>query len=141
MSVTQHRSGAEHANATVDIDADVELLTEQINALKELGGQGQVSEGQRYDFSIRWGTIQAGRLRRLVHYSALGMLTDADERRFQELCAELRSLSGLIDRFRLAQPVFTEGKPARAKRHRAPKQSKSSPGTPARRPEIRSPAV
>ena len=139
MSVTQHRTGAE--GTRVDIDADVELLTEQIKALKELGSQGQVSEGQRYDFSIRWGTIQAGRLRRLVHYSSLGMLNDADERRFQELCTELRSLSGLIDRFRLAHPVFTEGKPAKAKRFRAPRQSKSSPGTPARRSESPSPAI
>ena len=134
MSVTQHRPGAEPTGPTVDIDADVELLTEQIKALKELGSKGQVSEGQRYDFSIRWGTIQAGRLRRLVHYGALGMLTDADERRFQALCAELRSLSGLIDRFRLAQPVFTEGKPAKAKRHRAPRQTSSWRGSP-RRPE------
>jgi hypothetical protein len=141
MSVTRHGTESERAGVTVDIDADVELLTEQIKALKELGSQGQVSEGQRYDFSIRWGTIQAGRLRRLVHYSALCMLTDADERRFQELCAELRSLSGLIDRFRLAQPVFTEGKSARARRHRAPRQSKSSPGTPARHPENPSPAA
>ncbi|OBF87260.1 hypothetical protein A5791_19465 [Mycobacterium sp. 852002-51163_SCH5372311] len=138
MSVTQHRTGAEGTG--VDINADVELLTEQIRALKELGSQGQVSEGQRYDFSIRWGTIQAGRLRRLVHYSALGMLTEADEHRFHELCAELRTLTGLIDRFRLAQPVFTEGKPAKAKRHRAPRQSSSWRGSP-RRPESPSPAI
>jgi hypothetical protein len=138
MSVTQHRTDAESTG--IDINADVELLNEQIRALKELGSQGQVSEGQRYDFSIRWGTIQAGRLRRLVHYNALGMLTDADERRFQELCAELRSLSGLIDRFRLAQPVFTEGKPAKAKRHRVPRQSSSWRGNP-RRPGSPSPAT
>ncbi|OBA80326.1 hypothetical protein A9W99_19130 [Mycobacterium sp. 1164966.3] len=139
MSVTQHRTDAENTGV-VDINADVELLTEQIRALKELGSQGQVSEGQRYDFSVRWGTIQAGRLRRLVHYSALDMLTDADERRFQELCIELRSLSGLIDRFRLAQPVFTEGNPAKAKRYRAPRQSSSWRGSP-RRPESPSPAT
>jgi hypothetical protein len=139
MSVTQH-PGEQRTGATVDIDADVELLTEQIKALKELGSKGQVSEGQRYDFSIRWGTIQSGRLRRLVHYSGLGRLTDADERRFQALCAELRSLSGLIDRFRLAQPVFTEGKPARAKRYRAPRQTSSWRGSP-RRPESPSRAI
>ncbi|MDT5349360.1 MAG: hypothetical protein QOH91_2647 [Mycobacterium sp.] len=122
MSVTDERGGT-----TVDIDADVELLAEQIKALKELGSKGQVSEGERYDFSVRWGTLQVGRLRRLVHYSSLGMLSDADERRFHALCAELRSLSGLIDRFRLAQPVFDEKARAGAHRRRVPRQTKLAP--------------
>ena len=107
-------SAAPEHTDTVDIDDDVELVNEQIKALKELGGQGQVSEVQRYDFSIRWGTILAGRLRRLVHYSSLGMLDDADEHRFHALCAELRSLSDLIDRFRLARPVLIDSPPAAA---------------------------
>src|ERR1700759_4385704 len=99
----------------VDIDDDVELINGQIKALKELAEkdyQAPISEGQRYDFSIRWGTVLAGRLRRLVHYSALGELNDTDERRFGELRNELRTLSHLIDRFRLAQPNFTDGAPA-----------------------------
>jgi hypothetical protein len=106
----------------VDIDGDVELITEQIRALKALGRQDDrepIGEGRRYDFSIGWGTILAGRLRRLVHYSSLGELDDADEGRFRELCDELRALSHLIDRFRLAQPVFSAGPPAAAKRFRA----------------------
>jgi hypothetical protein len=105
----------------VDIDDDVELINGQIKALKELAEkdyQAPISEGQRYDFSIRWGTVLAGRLRRLVHYSALGELNDTDERRFGELRNELRTLSHLIDRFRLAQPNFTDGAPATAKRFR-----------------------
>jgi hypothetical protein len=112
------------ANTAVDavaIDSDVELITQQIAALKKLAAaddQEPIGEGRRYDFSIRWGTVLAGRLRRLVHYSALGRLDDADERRFQDLCHELRALSPLIDRFRLAQPNFTDGRPARAKRFR-----------------------
>ena len=60
----------------------------------------------------------AGRLRRLVHYSSLGRLDDVDERRFHALCDELRTLSHLIDRFRLAQPNFTDASPATAKRFR-----------------------
>jgi hypothetical protein len=107
--------------AAVAIDHDVELITEQIKALKELGqkdAEAPISEGQRYDFSIRWGTVLAGRLRRLVHYSSLGRLDDMDERRFHALCDELRTLSHLIDRFRLAQPNFTDSRPARAKRYR-----------------------
>jgi hypothetical protein len=96
--------------APVDIDDDVALITEQINALKELArtdDEAPITEGQRYDFAIRWGTVLAGRLRRLAHYSSLGRLDDADVARFHAVCAELRALSHLIDRFRLAQPNFT----------------------------------
>jgi hypothetical protein len=122
MSATQNdtRTG-------VDIDGDVELITEQIKALKELGKQDDeapISEGRRYDFSIRWGTVLAGRLRRLVHYSSLGRLDDADEHRFHALCDELRTLSHLIDRFRLAHPKFIDGPPATAKRFRPRKDSR-----------------
>jgi hypothetical protein len=116
MSATQDQT-----RTAIAIDADVELINEQIKALKELGRQDDeapISEGQRYDFSIRWGTVLAGRLRRLVHYRSLGMLDDADERTFRAVCDELRGLSHLIDRFRLAQPRFTEGQPARARRFR-----------------------
>lgn len=93
--------------APVTIDDDVEWLTEQILALKQLGRQDDVDDGQRYDFSIRWGTALAGRLPRLVHYSSRGLLADADERRFQALCDELRGLTDLIDRIGVARPDFT----------------------------------
>ncbi|MGB7871500.1 MAG: hypothetical protein WBM01_25090 [Mycobacterium sp.] len=112
----------------ITIDDDVEWLTEQIQALKQLGQQDEVDEGEKYDFSIRWGTALAGRLRRLVHYSSRGLLDEADERRFQALCDELRSLSELIDRIGLAQPVFTDTPPVKAKRRRAPRPAKSRRG-------------
>ncbi|WP_156688584.1 hypothetical protein [Mycobacterium sp. Marseille-P9652] len=118
----------EDTRAAVDADDDIELITAQVEALKELAREDDrdpISEGRRYDFSIRWGTILAGRLRRLVHYSALGRLDDADERRFGELCDELRALAPLIDRFRLAHPVFTTGRPARAKRFRRGTRSRA----------------
>lgn len=122
-------SGAqEHSRLPVSIDDDVAWLTEQINGLKELGRKAEVDEEESYDFSIRWGTALSGRLRRLVHYSSLGRLDAADERRYQALCEELRGLSDLIDRFRLAQPVFTDSPPASAKRHRGPKPAKSRRG-------------
>ncbi len=116
MSATQNDT-----RTPVDIDDDVELITRQIKALKELGkrdDEAPITEGQRYDFSIRWGTVLAGRLRRLVHYSSLGRLDDADERRFRALRDELRTVAHLIDRFRLAQPNFTDEPPATAKRFR-----------------------
>ena len=65
------------------------------------------------------GTALAGRLPRLVHYSAHGLLDEADERRFQALCDELRGLADLIDRVGLVQPVFIP--PAAAQRRREPK--------------------
>jgi len=123
----------EETPAPVNIDDDVEWLTEQIEALKELGLKKELAEGESYDFSIRWGTALAGRLRRLVHYSSLGRLDEADERRFQALCDELRGLSDLIDRFELAQPVFTDSPPASAKRHRGPRRAKSRRGLLGRR--------
>jgi hypothetical protein len=109
MSATQNP-----VRAVVDIDNDVELITGQIKALKELARQDDeapITEGQRYDFSIRWGTVLAGRLRRLTHYSSLGRLDAADERTFAALRDELRTLSHLIDRFRLARPNFTHTPP------------------------------
>jgi hypothetical protein len=122
MSATKSPTGT-----AVEIDLDVQLITEQIKALKELAKDDDdepISEGQRYDFSIRWGTVLAGRLRRLAHYSALGRLRDADVRRFHALCDELRTLSHLIDRFRLAQPNFTDPPRATAKRCHPPKYSR-----------------
>jgi hypothetical protein len=100
----------------IRIDDDVELLTEQMQALKELGQQDEVTDGEKYDLSIRWGTALAGRLPRLVHYSSRGLLADADERRVQQLFDELRGLSDLIDRIGLVQPVFTEPTPAKSRR-------------------------
>ncbi len=114
--------------APISIDDDVEWLTEQIQALKQLGQKDEVDAGEKYDFSIRWGTALAGRLPRLVHYSSRGLLDAADERRFQALCHELRGLSGLIDRIGLAQPVFSDTPPAKAKRRREPRPAKSRRG-------------
>jgi len=112
----------------IGIDDDFELLNEQIQALRQLGDKDELEEGESYDFSIRWGAALAGRLRRLVHYSAQGILSEADERRFQSLCDELRRLSELIDRFDLAHPVFTDSPPAKAKRHRGARRSSSRRG-------------
>jgi hypothetical protein len=98
---------AQENRASVRVDDDIELLTEQITALKELGHKYKVDDDV-YDLSIRWGTALAGRLPRLVHYSSLGSLDEADRRRFQSLCDELRSVSDLIDRFAFARPVFDD---------------------------------
>jgi hypothetical protein len=92
----------------VSIEDDLDVLGEQIEALKQLGQRDSVTDGEVYDFSIRWGTALAGRLARLQHYSSLALLDEADEHNFQSLCAELRGLSDLISRFQLAKPALTQ---------------------------------
>lgn len=99
---------AQEKRESVRIDDDIELLTEQITALKELGLNDEVDDDDVYDLSIRWGTALAGRLPRLVYYSSLGLLDEADQRRFQSLCDEFRSVSDLIERFAFARPVFDD---------------------------------
>jgi hypothetical protein len=126
-------SAGDQLPGSISIDDDVELLNEQIKALKALGELDEVSENQSYDLSIRWGTALAGRLARLVHYSARGLLDAVDEDKFQALCAELRGLSDLIDRFELAQPVFTDAPPATAKRYRVSQRTRSRRGLVRRR--------
>ncbi|CAM3066553.1 hypothetical protein BST27_22565 [Mycobacterium intermedium] len=89
---------------SVVIDDDVAFLREQIDVLKQLGRRESVSEGEIYDFSIRWGTALAGRLPRLVHYSSLQLLDVPGQHEFESLCGEFRALSDVIDRFGLARP-------------------------------------
>lgn len=120
---------AAHEHRTfVDISDDLDLLTEQLDALIALGAEEHLADNRRYDFSIRWGTALAGRLPRLVHFSCAGRLDDVDESRFQALCARLREQAGLIDRLGLAQPVFTDPRPAKSKHHRPPHQRVSKRG-------------
>ncbi|MGO9158036.1 hypothetical protein [Mycobacterium sp.] len=66
-------------------------------------------EEQHHDLTMRWGTALAERLQRVARYSSLGLLSQADERRFQALCEELHTLSALIDQFELTQQVGDSG--------------------------------
>ena len=67
------------------------------------GQPDEECEEQHHGLTVRWGTALVERLQRLAHYSSLGLLSQADERRFQALCEELHTLSDLIDRFELTQ--------------------------------------
>ena len=60
---------------------------------------------QHHDLTMRWGAALVERLQRLARYSALGLLSQADARRFQALCEELHTLSDLIDQFELTEQV------------------------------------
>lgn len=97
-------SAVSQGRTPVDIDDDVALLTEQIEALQQLGRRDDVDDEEIYDLSIRWGAALAGRLPRVTYYDSLGLLGDNDQRRFQSLCDQLRELSPLIERFDLARP-------------------------------------
>ncbi|OBJ34869.1 hypothetical protein A5621_18390 [Mycobacterium colombiense] len=97
-------SVAPHDGNPVNIDDDVALLTEQIEALQRLGQRDDIDDEEIYDLSIRWGAALAGRLPRVAHYDSLGQLRDDDQRRFRSLCDQLRELSPLIERFDFARP-------------------------------------
>jgi hypothetical protein len=76
-----------------------------LNAIREPDREaaGVQPEEQHPDLTARWGTALAERLQRVARYSSLGLLSQADERRFQALCEELHTLSELIDRFEFSR--------------------------------------
>lgn len=114
-------SVAPHDGTPVNIDDDVALLTEQIEALQRLGQREDIDVEEIYDLSIRWGAALAGRLPRVAHYDSLGQLGDDDQRRFRSLCDQLRELSPLIERFDFARPQLpgsTDGQANRGRRAR-----------------------
>lgn len=111
-------SVASGKRAAMNIDDDVDFITEQIQRLEELAEQNsdrdQLNDEDVYDLSVRWGAALAGRLPRLAYFSSSGLLSDHDERRFQSLCEELRELSPLVERFKLARPDLEDCPDARA---------------------------
>ena len=114
-------SVAQHDATPVSIDDDVAFLTEQIEALRQLGARDDVDDDEIYDLSIRWGTALAGRLPRMAHYDSLRQLTGDDQRRFRSLCDQLGELSPLIERFDLTRPRLpgsTDGQASRGHRPR-----------------------
>ncbi|WP_082969832.1 hypothetical protein [Mycobacterium sp. E3305] len=120
-------SVASEGRAPVTIDTDVELLAAQIQALEALGRKDLVEDGEVYDFSVRWGAVLAGRLPRLVHYSSLGLLDDADRHRFESLCADLRRVSESAERLGLPRPVLSDDRAATTKTHRRLRMRSRSP--------------
>jgi hypothetical protein len=115
-------SVAPESHVQVSIDDDVEFLSEQLEKLRELGQQKEADDAfgdeDIYDFSVRWGTALSGRLPRLVHYSSLGLLDEADQRRFESLREELRRVSDLAEELGLPRPVLTGEEAATVKGHR-----------------------
>lgn len=95
----------------VGIGEDLDQLFAEVRALRELAEDPEqaADESRVYDFSIRWGVLLAGRLRRLAHYHGDGRLTPSERSRYDALRTELRDAAPLIDRLGLSQPpVSTE---------------------------------
>lgn len=101
------------SNRVVGADHDLDLLFEQVNALRELASDpGATRDSARvYAFSIRWGVMLAGRLERLAHYHGRGELTPRDRTRYDALRTELRDVLSLIERLGLARPAVPLDEP------------------------------
>jgi hypothetical protein len=89
------------------IDADLSIVSAQTEALRELASDpARAEDGSRvYDFSVRWGTLMSGRLKRLEHYYRAGELTEDQERRYRELRHELKDAKPLTDRLDISPPT------------------------------------
>lgn len=95
------------SNRVVGAAHDIDLLFDQVNALRELASDPERTgdSARVYAFSIRWGTMLAGRLERLAYYHARDELARDDQVRYDALRAELRDALPLIERLGLARPA------------------------------------
>ncbi len=91
----------------VGVDHDLDLIFRQLTELRELAADPDKAKdsGRVYDFSIRWGTLLAGRLQRLAHYHGRGELAPDAQARYDALRAELRDTVALADGLGLARPA------------------------------------
>ncbi|PSR69959.1 hypothetical protein C8258_02590 [Nocardia sp. MDA0666] len=98
-------------SSTVDVEEDLDILTEQLRGLRELAADPDLTaaDGVVYDFGIRWGTMMSGRLPRVVYYRERGALSVADGDRFDRLIEEFAAAAATIERLRLA-PARTTGR-------------------------------
>ncbi|MBV9312689.1 MAG: hypothetical protein JO100_02890 [Pseudonocardia sp.] len=90
----------------VSIDADLDLLFDQVKQLLELAcDPDKAHDSARvYDFSIRWGTFLRGRLERLAYYHNRAALSADEQARYQALRTELRRALPLVEQLGLARP-------------------------------------
>jgi hypothetical protein len=94
------------SSRVVGVDADLDVLFDQIKQLRELAGDPDHAHDSArvYDFSIRWGTFLRGRLERLDYYYSCGTLTAEEQARYQDLRTELRRALPLMQQLGLARP-------------------------------------
>ena len=89
------------------IDKNMSAVADGIRGLRELALDPVGSEnGTRvYDFSIRWGVLMSGRLKRLEHYYRAGELTEEQERAYRQLRDELEDATSLAEGLGLGRPT------------------------------------
>ena len=96
----------EPRNIPVAVDDDISRIAAEIDALRKLASDPEKAEDSAriYDFSIRWGVLLSGRLKRLEHYHRAGQLTEGQESRYRELRHEFKEAMPLIERLGLGRP-------------------------------------
>jgi hypothetical protein len=94
------------------IDRDLGMISAALEELSHLASDEQEAQDSAriYDFSIRWGVLLSGRLKRLSHYHRTGELTENQEIRYQELREELREAAPRAERLGVARPTIPPGK-------------------------------
>lgn len=100
-------NGGGRTESPVGIDRDLEMVSEGVAALRELAADPGKSEDSArvYDFSIRWGVLLSGRLKRLEHYYRAGELTGEHERGYRVLRLKLEEAIPEIDRLGIGRPT------------------------------------
>ncbi len=89
------------------IDKDMSLVAAGIRGLRELALDPVGSENSTrvYDFSIRWGVLMSGRLKRLEHYYRARVLAQEQERAYRRLRDELEDATPLAEGLGLGRPT------------------------------------
>ena len=96
----------EPGDAPIRIEDDMRMIASEMETLHELAyvrDEGP-SASELYTFQVRWGTLMAGRLKRLEHYYQAGELTENQEHRYRELRIKLKAATPLIERLSAAPP-------------------------------------
>jgi hypothetical protein len=93
------------------IDRDMDMISAGVEELRQLASDQQKAQDSAriYDFSIRWGVLMSGRLKRLEHYHRTGELTQKQEIRYGELREELREAAPRAERLGVARPTIPAG--------------------------------
>jgi hypothetical protein len=93
------------------LDRDLGMISAGVEELRQLASDLQKAQDSAriYDFSIRWGVLMSGRLKRLEHYHRTGELTQEQEIRYGELREELREAAPRAERLGVARPTIPPG--------------------------------
>jgi hypothetical protein len=83
------------------------MVAAETSALRELASDpvGSKDGARIYDFSIRWGVLMSGRLKRLEYYYRAGDLTEYQERRYRELRCDLKEATPLTECLGIGPPT------------------------------------